>query len=88
MNWEDGTGETGRGAYFHKPCRTELGLYNAVKDMSDRKAHGVDKPSAAIICAVAECQGEEREERKGKESTFTSGSLFITFFILARGRGG
>ena len=27
-------------------------------------------------------------ERSGDEATFTSGSLFITFFILAKGSGG
>ncbi len=41
--------ETRGAAYFHKPCRTGLGLYNVVKDVRDRKLHGVDKPSAAII---------------------------------------
>ena len=50
---EQGRGET----YFHKPCRTELGLYNVVKDMRDRKVYGVDKPSAAIICVLVECEG-------------------------------
>jgi hypothetical protein len=53
---EQGTGERRGAAHFHKPCRTELGLYNAVKDMRDRKVYGVDKPSAAIIWVVVECQ--------------------------------
>jgi hypothetical protein len=41
---------TSGAAYFHKLCKRELGLYNVVKDMRDRKVYGVDKPSAAIIC--------------------------------------
>jgi hypothetical protein len=72
----EGTGETGGAAYFHKPCRTELGLYNVVKDMRDRKVYGVDKPSAAIIWVVVECQrgmrrkkGERRgPSRRGRSS--------------------
>jgi hypothetical protein len=89
VNWKkEGTGETRGAAYFHKPCRTESGLYNVVKDMRDRKAYGVDKPSAAIIWVVVECQRGMGRKEMGKKRTFTSGSLFITFFILAKGRGG
>jgi hypothetical protein len=34
------------------------------------------------------CHVEVGVKKREKESTFTSGSLFITFFILAKGRGG
>ncbi len=52
------------------------------------KLYGVDKPSAAIIWAGLHRSCHGWIEEVEMSATFTSGSLFITFFILAKGNGG